>query len=787
MKKEMNNFNAIFQDDDESINFRELFEKYLFYWKWFFIAGVLSILAAYFYLRYTPQQYQVSSTILIDDEKNGGLSSELSAFEDLGLIGGSQANIDNEIGILRSRSLMETVVKELQLNVSIFNVGKVADIELYKDNAPFAVVFGEDQPELSKLGAAIRISILSKESFNILNEDKEIIGKYAFGELVTYKWISFKLSALSTIENYINEELFLYIRPLEDTVESYKNAVSIEPNDKKSSLINLSMTFPIRSKAKDIIDKLVEVYNKNAIEDKSSIAKDTDIFITERLDVIREDLSVVDKGVETFKTTNKLTNIQAESQLILSTNSNVEQKIVDLNTQLKLVEFVSKHVQENTHDLVPSNLGLADANLNASTLKYNELLLNYNRLKKGSGKLNPILLNLEDQIGRTRVSILQSLSNLESTVKISLKDIQKQDYRLNSKISSVPRQEREYRDIERQQKITETLFLYLLEKREENAISLAVTAPNAKIIDAAHGSKYPVSPKRKIVYLAFLLVGLIIPIVILYIKFLLDNKVHSRKDIEAVVKAPYIGDIPKYLGTNKIVVGKEERSGIAESFRMLRTNLDFMLVGFEGKSKTIFVTSTVSGEGKTFIAVNLASVLALSNKKVLLIGSDLRKPKLEEYLDIKFGKGLSHYLTDTSLLIKNVISTVKNLNIDVIHAGVVAPNPSELLQSSRFEEVLKYGKEHYDYVIVDTSPVKLVTDTLLISKHADLFLYAIRADYLDKRMLEIPALLYEEKRLSNMAVVLNDIDLERGYVYGYGYGYGEELTKKSWWKKLLKL
>ncbi|UMB60804.1 polysaccharide biosynthesis tyrosine autokinase [Lutibacter sp. A80] len=782
------NFDFVYLDDDDDIiNFREVFEKYLAYYKWFIVGGVVALFVAFIYLRYTPKQYEVSSTILIDDENNGGMSSELSAFEDLGVFGGSKSNLDNEIGILRSRSLMERVVKDLKLNISYRYKGNVRDVELYGDAVPFKINFFIKDSTLYQLDTVFNIKKLTNTSFKLISAEGQESKTHNFGERVTTDFGAFTVTPKNTTNAYLDEEIIVAIAPLENVVDSYRGRVNIAANDKKSSLVNLTMQDGINKKAREIIDYLVEQYNKAAIEDKSAVAKNTDVFINDRLEVISKDLSLVDKGVEEFKTDNKLTDITTESGLILNTNNSIEQKIVELNTQLKLADYVASYVNSNDKELIPANLGLADENTNQNTMQYNELLLEYNRILNSSGKLNPILLNLEEQLSKLRASIQQSLVNLKSSLNISLKDAQRQEYRLNSKITSVPKQEREYRDIQRQQQIIETLYLYLLEKREENAISLAATTPNAKIIDKAYGSKIPVSPKTKIVYLAALLLGFLIPFVIIYLIFLFDNKVHTFEDVEAVFKAPILGEIPESKPGEAPVVQETQRDGKAEAFRLLRTNVNFMLADTKEASKVVFVTSTVAGEGKTTVAINLAEVLALSNKKVLVIGADIRKPKLAEYLKIPDKKGLSHFLMLSSLKVKDIIYKVETTNFDLIHSGIIAPNPAELLMNGRFEEILEYGKTHYDYVIVDTAPVGVVTDTLLLSKNnADLFIYVVRANYLDKRLLKIPKKLNKEKRLPNMALVMNGADPKQGYGYGYGYGYGEDDSKKSIWKGIFK-
>ena len=417
------------------------------------------------------------------------------------------------------------------------------------------------------------------------------------------------------------------------------------------------------------------------------------------------------------------------------------------------------------------------------------MLLERNRILQSSSETNPVIVNLNKQINNLRGSITQSLINLTSSLTISLNQAQKQETRLASKLSEVPRQEREFRNIERQQQIIEALYLYLLQKREENAITLAVTVSNAKIIDKAYGSDTPIAPKRKIIYLAALLLAGVVPFSVLYILFLIDNKVHSLKDVENVVKAPMLGDIPQVKKDSNILVSEQDGSVVSESFRLLRTNINFMLANAKEGCKTIFVTSTVSGEGKTFVSINMASVLALTDKKVLLIGADIRKPRLFDYLALSKDKGLTHLLMDKNLPIAEVIERVKGTNFDILHAGVVAPNPSELLMNGRFEKIIEELKKEYDYIIIDTAPIQAVTDTLLLSNNnlADLYIYVIRANYLDKRLLQIAKRMYDEKRLPNMAILVNASDYEKrnygvGYGYNYGYDYGKMNEKKNWWK-----
>ena len=778
-----NPLNYIFQEE-EPINIREQLEKYLCHWKWFVLTIVIAIALAYAYSYYTPNQYRVATTILIDDESGGGLPSELSAFEDLGLMGGGKKSIDNEIGILKSYTLMQRVVKELGVHVTFYKKGRVRTTEVYNSEVPFKVAFFSKE-KLYQLDTTFTIRAISASQFELISKEGSV-KKYVFGENI--KTLFGDITVTPTKIGVVNtkEELTVVVAPLKNIVEGLRSALEVGLMFKKSSLLEISLIGQNKEKITAILNVLVQQYNKDAVADKNLIGNNTRTFIDERLAVIEKDLSAVDKGVEDFKSNNRLTGIPAEAAIVLENNAELEKKIVELNTQVRLTEYIMSYITENKENLIPANLGLNDGRLDGNSSQYNELILERNRILKGSSDINPVIVNLNSQITQLRGSIYQSLVNLKSSLSISLIDAQKAESKVDYRMSSVPKQDREFRDIERQQQIIETLYLYLLQKREENAISLAVTVPNAKVIDTARGSDNPVSPKRKVMYLIAIGLGVAIPFAIIYVLFLLDNKVHNTKEVESIVKAPLMGEIPNTKETSKIIQ-KDDRSGLSESFRMIRTNLDFMLsgVGTKEGGKTIFVTSTLPNEGKTFIAVNLSAVLALSNKKVLLIGADIRKPRLEEYLDIKLGKGITNYLTDNTLKVSDVIEHIDALNIDVLHSGIMAPNPSELLSNGRFEDLLTYGKEHYDFVIVDTAPVKLVTDTMLLGKSADLFIYTIRANYLDKRLLEIPAKLYKDKRLPNMTVLLNDVDVEAGYGYGYsyGYGYGEAEVKKSWWKK----
>ncbi|MDP2067913.1 MAG: polysaccharide biosynthesis tyrosine autokinase [Lutibacter sp.] len=779
-----NQFNPI-NDNDESFNLREQLENYLFHWKWFVLGVAVALLGAFLYLRYTPNQYAVSTTILVDDKNSGGLASELTAFADLGLMGGSKAVLDNEMELLKSKSLAERVVKSLGTNITFFKQGNVIKSELFSKSAPIKINFFSADSVFHKLDTSFSVRITSPSTFTLKDATGNKSKEHNFGDLIKTSFGEMSITPLKQGKFKDDEEVIVQIVPFENVVSRYRNALQIQPISKQASVLRISLTDPVKPKAIEILDNLVAQYNNDAVEDKNLTAKNTNDFINQRILIVNEELSSVEKGAEQFKTRNQLTDLATEAGLAVQSKSLVEKEVLELNTQLKLAEYVSDYVNANPGELIPANLGIGDASVDGNTEKYNQLVLERNRILKGSSEINPVIVNLNGQIKNLEESIKQSLINSKTALKISLNAIKGQQSKFASTISEVPKQERMFRDMQRQQQIMETIYLYLLQKREENAITMAVTLPSAKIIDTAYGSNIPVAPKQNIIYLAALLLGLLIPFGVIYVLTLLDNKVHSRKDLESLVNAPILGDVPNTKSEDKIVVSDSDRSSVAESFRLLRTNINFMLTGVKQGGKTIFVTSTISGEGKTFVSINLAAVLSLTDKKVLLIGADIRKPKIGEYLELKYEKGLTHFLMDNALKPTDIIESVTAVNFDFISSSLIPPNPSELLMNGRFEEVLAYGKQHYDYVIVDTAPVNLVTDTLLLSHLADMFIYVVRANYLDKRLLSIPKMMYEEKRLPNMAMLINGTDLERGYGYGYGYGgYSEEVIMKPWYKTL---
>lgn len=783
MEQEHYNFSI---EDNQEGNVKDLLLRYLRNWKWFALSVAICLVLGFVYLRYQAPVYEVNATILIKDDKKGAVSSELSAFEDLGIFN-SNNNIDNEIEILKSRSLMRRVVNELKLNSRYFSYGRPIEHERFS-NTPVLVGYSV-QDTLHFFEGNWLLNPESERGFTLSKgETEEVIGKYHFGDSISTEQgkIVFTTTPFFS-SSYLNKNFRIVISPLDNVVDAYLNALKVEPVSKNSNAIVISLRDPLPDKAKSIVDNLIRQHNLDAIEDKNEVSRNTANFISERIKYITTELSDVEAEAEDFKTKNKLTDITSEAELFLKTGSESEMSLVEAGTQLMLVNYMYDDLQKRTNpaDLIPANLGLQDPAIASTINDYNKIVLDRNRILKNAGDKNPVIENIDSQLLGIRASLKESLANLKTALVIKMRELNKQEGGINSKIASVPRYEREFRIIQRQQQIKEALYLYLLQKREETNIALAVTVSNTKIIDAAHSNGRMVAPKRQVIYLLSLLLGVLLPVLYFYLADLLDTRVHGKKDIDKL-KLPFLGDIPLSDSKNKIVVSRNDNSGIAEAFRLLRTNVDFMLGSDRTSGKTVFVTSTIGQEGKSFVGLNLAASLAISGKKTLLVGMDLRAPKILKYLNLEDKKGLTNLVMSGNMNASDYIFSLPELEgLDILPSGSIPPNPAELLMDPRIRELFDLLKQQYDYIVVDTAPVGMVTDTLLLNAYADAFVYVVRANYLDKRLLSIAETVFKEKRLSNMAILINGSDHSKGYGYGYGYGgYGYGADKpRRWWQR----
>ena len=769
------------QAEVKTVNIRELLFKYLIYWKWFLLSIVLFLVGAKLYLRYSIPEYKSQTTLLIKRDDAGGLPSEFSAFQDLGGFTGAKKDLDDEIEVLKSRTLIEKTIKYGEFNISYILEGRIKSSESYAEN-PIKIDFREKNKTFFEKDTVLKVNILNAKKFELFNADDKHVGNYNFGQTIdSEKLGSYIINRNPENTKESNYKIIINLESLKNTTNRFKGKFSVAALSKFTNVLELSFTDPVKEKSEDFLDKLVAIYNSDAIIDKNLISEKTAKFINERLAIITEELDGVEKDVEKYKHKNNITDLPTEAELYLKTATESKKEAVMVGTQLKVVDIMIDFMRKNQdNDIIPANIVPEDTNSTTLIAEYNNLVIERDRILKSSTLENPVVVRVNDKINSLKYSITESLNKLKSSLNIKNKDILNQGNIVNGRISQIPRQEREFRGIFRQQQIKEELYLYLFKKREETAITLAATAPISKVVDAAYSSDAPISPKTSLIYLVSMLLGVLLPFSVIYLSYLLDTKVKNRHDLDTNLSMPFIGDVP-HSDDNNTIIQSSSRTSSAEAIRIIRTNLEFVLGNIESnKAKTIFMTSTLPKEGKTFIAINLAATIALSGKKVLLIGMDIRNPRLDEYIKLP-SRGLTNFLSTKDADIHAFIVNQKGYeHFDILPAGIIPPNPAELLMSKKVEAMFEQLKSEYDYIVVDTAPVSLVTDTLLISKNADAFVYVVRANYLEKEFLKTPETLYRENKLPNMCVLLNDTDTKSGY----GYGYGHEVVKKPWYKRI---
>ncbi len=778
MQKESN-----FQESKhDQVNIKELIIQYSSKWYWFVLSAVVFLFLAHMYLRYAVPEYRASATILVKDDKKGGMVSELAALSEVDMLGKVKSTVDNEIEVIKSRTLILNSISELDLNIRYFGEGRVKTLELYK-SSPVKIIF--DGPITSSL--KFELEILSDGKYILSDSEGNLIGTYAFGQSVRYKKHNFTF--INTTSDKQNSNISVSVSTVLGMAQIYKGRLSVKLVGDKTSVVELTIVDPVKQRAEDFLNAVISNYNQDAIKDKSAIFQNTSKFIDERLKLIAGELGDVERTGEAYKKTNQVTDIVSEAANFLENATEIQQMYLETETQIKVVQSLRNFVRQAAeYSLIPDNIlttMTADANASPTLIsEYNTLLLKRERLSRSAGPENPDMKILDSQLTSLKQNVVANLDRLKNTLEIKRGDLAAQRSRVSSKISQVPTQEREYKGILRQQNIKESLYLYLLQKREETAISLASTAANAKIIDSALTLTSPVSPKTNVVYLGALCLGLLIPFGFIYLEDFLDSKIHSKVDF-AEMSVPYLGDIPSAGKDNKLIT-MFSRTSTAEALRILRTNLEFLLNEIpDNTAKTIFVTSTIPREGKTFVSINLGATIALSGKRVVLLAMDIRSPKFDEYMDIP-QKGFTNFLSTPNSDIHDYIVRHESLeNLYILPAGVIPPNPAELLMSPKVEQMITQLQSEFDYIIVDTAPVSLVTDTQIIAKFAHCFVYVARANHLEKELLSIPERLYRENKLPNMAMLLNDTDPKKGYGYGYGDGYFEQEVK-PWYKKLFK-
>lgn len=777
-------------EEKSSFDFAVIYTTLILNWKWFVLSLIICLGAAHIYLRYATPIYQAAAKLLIKEEQNGRRGNSIQSSANLGIISNSNG-IDNEMEILKSRTLAQQAVYDLKLYTTYRHEGRIKDHLIYGEQE---VNVDMDYEHLKKLNAPM--------SFKITREGRNyhVVGSYFVpiddnsynpGPVTVDKVITALPATLGTRVgmvkftqngNYMlrdGESLKVTMIAPEIAAGKYVGSLSVSPSTKATSIAQLVITDEIPQRAIDYLKQLAIVYNRQANEDKNQIAVRTEQFINQRLEKINAELGNTEGQLENYKKRNNMVQLSMNASTAFSNADSYAQKLNEANTQVALLDELTKYMNEpsNRHQPIPSNVGLNDASATSLINKYNEIALQRNQLLHSASESSPTVTPLTSQLDDLQASIKRAMSQARAGLNIQRNSIASQQGKYQGQISNTPEQERILTQIGRQQEVKSGLYLMLLQKREENSISLAATADKGKLIDnPVFAGK--VTPKDSIILMIAFGLGLAIPALILFLLAFFRYKIEGHDDVAKLTKLPIIADVAIASDRAKtkadIVVHENKNNLMEEIFRSLRTNLQFLM---KEHDKVILMTSTTSGEGKTFIASNVAISFALLGKKVVLVGLDIRKPRLAELFEID-----DHHHGITNLLIKDnitwddinkqIVNSGVNNNLDLLMAGPVPPNPGELVTRKSLEETMDILKEHYDYIIIDTAPVGLVTDTLALGRIANATVYVCRADYTQKSSFGLINGLAYEKKMPNMSIVLNGVDLSKKK-YGYYYGYGK--------------
>lgn len=782
---------------DDFIRIQDLWSMFVPKWYWFAISLFITLTIAVLYLLSTPPIYTRTAAILVkDNSKSSSSTGATSDFSDLGIFK-SNTNINNELLTLKSPTLMTEVVNRLGLNET-FTVRKgLKNVDLYKVS-PVTITF------CNKVEVPLSFSIkfLSKEAFAI--SELEISGEDTWETLSAQMGDSIQTSAGIMIVSPAQEftDAFIgtsvrYVRgSVRATADIYANALVAELGNEDATIINLSINGTSIRKAEDILNTLIEVYNENWIRDKNQIAVSTSQFISDRLGVIESELGHVDENISSYKSEHLLPDVQAASSLYMAQSAENKKELSMLNNQLSTAQYIRRELNTKQLDqTLPANSGIVSANIETQISEYNNLVLDRNRLIANSSEKNPLVKNMASSLQSMQRTIIQSVDNLIVSLNTQIRSLRRQEEATTNRLASNPNQAKYLLSVERQQKVKEELYLYLLQKREENELSQAFTAYNTRLITAPRGSMFPTAPRKMNILLVAFAVGLLVPAVGIFMKENMNTKVRGRKDLENL-SIPLIGEIPQYSGTKKkwwefkhrkrqdmktTVVNEGNRNIINEAFRVLRSNMDFM-ASKDSKQHVFVLTSFNPGSGKSFLAINIAMSFAIKKKKILVIDGDLRRRTVSSYVDSP-DKGLSNYLNNQVGNWKEIIVPYKGYtNLHILPIGTVPPNPTELLEDSKLATLIEALRPEYDYIFIDCPPVDIVADVQIIEKWADRTLFVVRSGLLDRSMLSELENMYTGKRFKNLSMILNGTEStggRYGYRYGYHYGYASYYGNKD--------
>ena len=782
---------------DDFIRIQDLWSMFVPKWYWFAISLFITLTIAVLYLLSTPPIYTRTAAILVkDNSKSSSSTSAMNDFSDLGIFK-SNTNINNELLTLKSPTLMTEVVNRLGLNET-FTIRKgLKNVDLYKVS-PVTITFCDK----IEVPLSFTIKFSSKEAFAIseLEISGEDIGETLSAQIGDSIQTSAGIMIVSPTQEFTDAFIGTSIRYVRGSVraavDTYSNALVAELGNEDATIINLSINDTSIRKAEDILNTLIEVYNENWIRDKNQIAVSTSQFISDRLGVIESELGHVDENISSYKSEHLLPDVQAASSLYMAQSAENNKELSTLNNQLSTAQYIRRELNTKQLDqTLPANSGIVSANIETQISEYNNLVLDRNRLIANSSEKNPLVKNMASSLQSMQRTIIQSVDNLIVSLNTQIRSLRRQEEATTNRLASNPNQAKYLLSVERQQKVKEELYLYLLQKREENELSQAFTAYNTRLITAPRGSMFPTAPRKMNILLVAFAVGLLVPAVGIFMKENMNTKVRGRKDLENL-SIPFIGEIPQYSGTKKkwwefkhrkrqdmkiIVVNEGNRNIINEAFRVLRSNMDFM--ASKDNNQHVFVlTSFNPGSGKSFLAINIAISFAIKKKKILVIDGDLRHRTVSSYVDSP-NKGLSDYLNNQIEDWKEIIVSYKGYtNLHILPIGTIPPNPTELLEDNKLSMLIEALRPEYDYIFIDCPPVDIVADAQIIEKWADRTIFVVRSGLLDRSMLSELENMYTGKRFKNLSMILNGTEStggRYGYRYGYHYGYASYYGSKD--------
>ncbi|OJV15901.1 MAG: capsular biosynthesis protein [Dyadobacter sp. 50-39] len=779
MKDNSSNTNSqeVFEAEEQDFSLSEYVRRYVRYWYLFPIFIALALTAAFFYLQVTQPIYSTRTSILIKDENKGLSGAQGDILSELSTQFGGNKLVENELEIIKSQTLMEQTIKELNLDVSYTSKDGLRTVNLYKTspvNVKAEVInpLGYREPMI--------IHIVDSTHFRFNDEDRV----FTFNQRFNNAWGAFIVTK-GTPSEY--DEVKVHFTEVKALAENMLRRLSVEQPNVKSTVLELTFQDSDVQRSKDVLNKLLDVYVQSSLSDKNSEASNTLKFIENRLGLITGELGDVEKDVESYKTNQGITDISAESQLFLENIKENDSKLNEVNTKISILESVDNYIQNAGEGAVaPATYMIDDPVLVSLLTKFNDLELQRERYARTTSPNNPLLQTINTQLAGTRQSIRENVQNLKRGMAVTKRNLEGINTRFSAGLRSIPKKEREFVGIKRQQSIKEELYLYLLQKREETALAYASTVTDSRLIDAPIATYAPIKPKKALIWFGAAAAGFAIPLLLINLLFLLNNTVQRREEIEKVTHTSILGEIGQMKGNVNGIPGEESiikmtsRSAVAEQFRALRTNLQYL---GDGNCRVIMLTSSIGGEGKSFVSINLAASLAYSDKRVLLIGLDLRKPTLHDRLGVPNRVGASNCLIGQGHYEDFIQSTGVHPKFDVLTSGPIPPNPSELLSNGRLPILIEELREKYDYILIDSPPYGLVTDSALIAEHVDATLYIVRFNYTILDHLKRIGELQRVKRFNNLSVIFNGVNYGAGYGYGYGYGgygygyYAEENDK----------